>query len=152
MKTFDRYSFTSLVIASLVVLWVASFCSAAEGDQGAKALAVAGVKGGLVVHIGCGEGELTAALHANDRFLVRGLERDAKKVAAARKHIRSLGLYGPVSVEHWRCAHLPLSAGLVNLVVADGDVGVSDKEVMRVLAHRLEHTTALLLAARKGAK
>ena len=135
-EMFDRRLFTSSIIASLVVLSVTSFCAAGDGDGelAAKALAASGVKGGLVVHIGSGDGKLTAALHANDSFLVRGLERDAKKVAAAREHIRSLGLYGDVSIEHWRCKHLPLSPGLVNLVVADSDIGVSDREVMRVLA------------------
>ncbi len=106
---------------------------AADG-QASKIIEAAGVKGGLVVHVGCGDGKLTAALRANDRYLVRGLERDAAKVAAAREHIRSLGVYGKVSVEHWRSKHLPLSADMVNLLVVEGDAGVSREEMMRVLA------------------
>jgi len=36
-------------------------------------LAVTGVRGGLIVHLGCGDGRLTAALHADDAYLVQGL-------------------------------------------------------------------------------
>ena len=45
-------------------------------------------KGGLIVHLGCGDGELTAALHLNERCLVHGLDSDPGAVAKARKHIR----------------------------------------------------------------
>ena len=40
-----------------------------------------GVKGGIVVHLGCGDGKLTAALRTNDRYTVHGLEADPAKVA-----------------------------------------------------------------------
>ena len=60
-----------------------------------------GVTGGVIVHLGCADGRLTAALRAGDSYLVHGLNADAKNVQAAREHIRSLGLYGKVSVERW---------------------------------------------------
>ena len=50
------------------------------------------VQGGLVVHVGCGDGKLTTALLVNDRYLVHGLDADPANVAKARAHIRSLGL------------------------------------------------------------
>ena len=50
------------------------------------------------VHVGCGDGKLTAALRAGDGFLVHGLDTDVKNVAKAREHIRSRGLCGKVSV------------------------------------------------------
>ncbi|UCE48006.1 MAG: hypothetical protein JSW47_20705, partial [Phycisphaerales bacterium] len=34
-----------------------------------------GVRGGLVVHLGCGEGELTATLGAADAYIVHGLDK-----------------------------------------------------------------------------
>ncbi|MEA3225187.1 MAG: hypothetical protein U9Q07_04490 [Planctomycetota bacterium] len=37
---------------------------AAQGKQAGRILAETGVKGGLVVHLGCGDGKLTAALRA----------------------------------------------------------------------------------------
>ena len=33
--------------------------------------------GGLIVHLGCGDGKLTAALRVNDRCLVHGLDTDS---------------------------------------------------------------------------
>jgi predicted RNA methylase len=62
-------------------------------------LAQTGVRGGLVVHLGCGDGRLTAALHAGDGYLVQGLDADPRHVAEARAYVQGLGLYGPVSVE-----------------------------------------------------
>ena len=96
-----------------------------------------GVQGGLVVHLGCGDGKLTAALRVNDRFVVQGLGTDAAKVDAARQHIQDLGLYGPVSADRLVGKTLPFADDLVNLVVVPG-VGfqVSGEEIARVLAPR----------------
>ena len=41
-------------------------------------LKASSVRGGLVVHLGCGDGKLTAALRANDSYLVHGLVRVAR--------------------------------------------------------------------------
>jgi len=113
MKTFLR---TSLIL----------LLTAASALQGADT----GIKGGLVVHLGCGDGKRTVALRANDSFIVQGLDAD---VTAARKYIQSLGLYGPVSAEQWTGDRLPYADNLVNLIVADKLDGVSMDEVMRVL-------------------
>jgi len=93
-----------------------------------------GVTGGMVVHLGCGDGKLTAALHAHDGFLVHGLTTGREGLAAAREHIRSKGLYGPVSVDHFDGRRMPYADNLVNLVVADELRDVPMAEVMRVLA------------------
>ena len=50
------------------------------------------VQGGLIVHLGCGDGELTAALHAGDRYIVHGLDSDADHVAQARARLAALEL------------------------------------------------------------
>jgi ubiquinone/menaquinone biosynthesis C-methylase UbiE len=98
--------------------------SAAEAQpmaqEARQILDATNVKGGLIVHVGCGDGKLTAALHANDRYLVHGLDKDAENVQQAQKHIRSLGLYGKVSVGQWKGKHLPYIDNLVNLLVAEG--------------------------------
>ena len=100
-----------------------------------KLLEESGVKGGLVVHLGCGDGTQTAALRVNDRYLVHGLDRDSKKVAAARRNIQEQGLYGTVSVDLWEGKALPYSDNLVNLlIVADGKWQVEGGEIERVLA------------------
>ena len=103
--------------------------------QAGQILAASGVKGGLVVHVGCGDGRLTAALRASDAFLVHGVDRDPAAVERARRHIESLGLYGPVSADTWDGKRLPYADGLVNLaVVAGSGFQVPEDEVLRVLA------------------
>ena len=93
-----------------------------------------GVQGGFVVHLGCGNGELTASLRASDAYQVHGLS--TKDVTAARKHIKSQGLYGPVSVDTFDGKRLPYIDNLANLVVVEDQAGVSDDEILRVLAPR----------------
>jgi outer membrane protein assembly factor BamB len=96
-------------------------------------LTTGGVRGGLVVHVGCGEGRLTSLLRASDSYLVHGLDADAGKVAAARERVRSLGLYGPVSVSRWTGPGLPYAENVVNLLVVESGVDVPAAEMMRVL-------------------
>ena len=93
-----------------------------------------GVKGGLIVHLGCGDGKLTAALGAGESYLIHGLDTDAQAVRRARRHIRKLGVYGPVSVERFDGKRLPYTDNLANLVVAEDLGGVAKIEAMRVLA------------------
>jgi len=117
-----------------VVVFAAFAGGGARGQEAQKILELAGVKGGLVVHIGCGDGRLTAQLRGNDSFLVHGLDRAAANVKAARDHIKSAGLYGPVSVDILRGSLLPYVDNSVNLVVCEGRPDVAMDEVMRVLA------------------
>ena len=119
-----------------VVLCMSACTLQAESDLARQILQTSGVKGGLVVHIGCGDGKLTTALRANDSYLVHGLDTDAKNVEKAREDIRSRGLYGSVSVDTFDGKHLPYVENLVNLVVAEKLDGVKMAEVMRVLAPR----------------
>jgi hypothetical protein len=93
-----------------------------------------GAARGLVVHVGCGDGRLTAALHADDGWLVQGLATNPEDMAAARKHIQSLGLYGRVSIAPWSSERLPYVDNLVNVVVAESLGKLPMEEVLRVLA------------------
>lgn len=122
-------------IATLLALGLAcspgrSVCAAGAREP----LRQAGLQGGLVVHLGCGDGRLTAALHASDAFLVHGLDADPANVAKARDHICSLGLYGKVAVDTFDGRHLPYADNTVNLVVAESLGRVPEAEVLRVLA------------------
>jgi len=101
--------------------------------QAGRILDSTGLKGGLIVHIGCGDGKLTAALRAGDSFVVHGLDSDPANVAAAREHIQSLGQYGSVFVELWSGERLPYIDNSVNLIVSDDIGGVPESELMRVL-------------------
>ncbi len=103
-------------------------------DLAREILDATGVKGGLVVHFGCGNGELTAALRANESYVVHGLDTDTSNIEKARQHIRTLGLYGEVSVERWKGDRLPYIDNLVNLFVCERPSGIRMREVLRVLA------------------
>jgi len=121
---------------SSLVLGMVLLCGTAAGGEAATArsiLEAAGVKGGLIVHLSCGDGRLTAALQAGDRFLVHGLDADPNQVEAARKHLQSLGVYGQVSVQHWADDRLPYVDNFVNLVVVSGPSSVARAELLRVL-------------------
>jgi len=111
--------------------------AAAEGTPAGLARQIlddTGVKGGLVVHLGCGDGALTAALGAGDGYLVHGLDADPKNVKRARRHVAEQGLYGKVSVDRLQGSRLPYTGGLVNLLVSEDLGGVAMDEVTRVLA------------------
>lgn len=128
--------FSAEFALAFLVLGPVSVARAQPGDYEQKAkqiLDATGVQGGLIVHLGCGDGKLTAALCANDGFLVHGLDADAAKVAAVRTYVSSLGLYGRVSLETWSGPRLPYVDNLVNLLVAEDLGGVSREEVLRVL-------------------
>jgi len=108
--------------------------AALPADEARQILQAAGVTGGLVVHLGCGDGRLTAALRASEAYTVHGLARDAATVAKARATVRQKGLYGPVSVDRLAGSCLPYVDNLVTLLVADDLAGVPVAEVMRVLS------------------
>jgi len=108
--------------------------SLASADAGQDILDQCQIKGGLVVHLGCGDGTLTASLGKNESFLVQGLDASTSNVERARRHIRSLGRYGRVSVDTYDGIHLPYVDNLVNLLVVDDPAEVSMDEMMRVLA------------------
>ncbi len=111
--------------------------TAFAAEDGTELLQSSGVQGGLVVQLGCDQPETLTALHANDRYLVQGLDKDAKKVEAARRHIRSTGLYGKISVRHWGSPNLPYGDNLVNLIVVmNKGAQVAASEIERVLAPR----------------
>ena len=127
---------SSLMLSALLV----SLCPTARAVSTETAAATAagimkatGVRGGIVVHLGCTDGRLTAALHAGERYTVHGLMTERTMVRQAREYVQSQGLYGPVSVEHLQGTTLPYVENLVNLVVAEGPSGVSLEEMMRVL-------------------
>jgi len=122
--------------AVLVLLALPGVSAAPQADEARRILELSGVTGGFVVHLGAGDGALTAALRAGDSFQVQGLDRDAARVDRARDHLRSKGLYGPAAVDRLPDNRLPVIDGMVNLVVAESLDGIPMEEVTRVLAPR----------------
>ena len=112
---------------------VATINSIQAATPAVELLQASGIKGGIVVHLGCGDGRTTSALHVGDRFLVCGLDTDADKVEQARAHIDSLGLYGMVSAETYDGKNLPYGDNIVNLLVVSDECQVASDEIARVL-------------------
>ncbi|MCD6352107.1 MAG: class I SAM-dependent methyltransferase, partial [Armatimonadetes bacterium] len=125
-----------LVVIAMVATAVSWLLAADRSEQvvARRLLQTSGVQGGLVVHLGCGEGRLTAALHASDSYLVQGLDRKADRVARARKFLLRRGLYGKVTVDRLVGDRLPYIENLVNLLVVEDPSGISEDEMMRVVA------------------
>ena len=133
LRGLDRRRLPAAAALGLVLALAAGDARPDQRGRAREILDATGVKGGLVVHLGCGDGRLTAALHAGDSYLVHGLDATRANVAKAREHIQSLGLYGKVSVARLDGKRLPYVDNLVNLVVAEDLGGVAMDEVMRVL-------------------
>jgi len=129
-------SCVGVAVVHLTVICVPLVAAAQQSAEARKAdeiRANTGVKGGLVVHVGCGDGRLTAALRPNERYLVHGLCTDPTDVEKAREYVRSLGLCGKVSIERGSGKCLPYADNVVNLLVGEDLGGISMDEVMRVL-------------------
>ena len=120
-----KTTIVSVLSALCVVVALASATHAAT--SAGDIFKATGVQGGMVVHLGCGDGKLTAALHSGGGFLIQGRDADAANVDKARKTIAAAGLYGKVSVSQLNGTALPYIDGLVNLVVAEELGKVSQK-------------------------
>ena len=133
----NDYGRIGLIIAVGSVMLVgagwAGETSESPQERAREILDATGVKGGIVVHLGCGEGRLTATLRASDAYLVRGLDPDQDQIREARDYLRSEGLYGSVSVAHWQSNCLPFADNLVNLIVSEETSGIAMDEIIRVL-------------------
>ena len=122
------------IILAIICLAFPCGVFAADADlSAAQVIEETGVSGGLVVHLGCGDGKLIAALGAADGYLVQGLDVDQENVDRARRHVKSRGLYGRVTADRLVGTRLPYIDNLVNLVVAEDLGRATQQEVMRVL-------------------
>jgi len=123
-------------LLALSIVALLAVCLAADAPDGNAILKATGSEGGVVVHVGCGDGRLTASLRGSESYLVHGLDRSPANVKKARENIRSMSLYGPVSVELWSGEVLPYEDNMINLVVVEDAALVSMQEIMRVLVPR----------------
>jgi outer membrane protein assembly factor BamB len=98
-----------------------------------------GVREGICVDLGCGDGRLAEALARRSSLTIVGVESDAVKVAAARRRLASTGLYPTrVAIVHRDPAQAALPAYLANLVVSSagllsGQPATSDAAVQHLL-------------------
>jgi outer membrane protein assembly factor BamB len=122
-------------IILLCLALLPAFLPVARAREAKPILDAAGVRGGLVVVLGCDDPDLLVSLRAAGPYLVHGLDADPAKVARARKALLEKKAYGPVTVSRLPGATLPYTDDLVNLLVLAGDPGaVAKDEMARVLA------------------
>jgi outer membrane protein assembly factor BamB len=121
----------SLALAALAALLAIAPARAMPPAE--KVLDDFGVQGGLVIHVGCGDGEQTAALRRNDAFLVHGLDADPAAVDKARARADALGLAGSVAFDTLDGRRLPHVSNLANLVIVEQGTSLDAAEAMRVL-------------------
>ena len=128
----------SLSLSVLGVLLAANITLISAADdldkQARKIITSSGVQGGLVVHLGCGDGKLTSKLRPTEAYLVHGLDTNRQNVETARQHVSSLGVYGDISIDSVNGKYLPYAENVVNLLVNETGGGeLSEEEIMRVL-------------------
>lgn len=125
-----------VVVVGVLALGERSTVAAVHGactDHAKEIVGSSGVQGGLVVHVGCGNGKLTAELLLSNKYLIQGLDTDPEQVAAARKHIHSRGKYGQVSVRQFDGRCLPYAGNSVNLLIISRPFSIDRDEIHRVL-------------------
>jgi outer membrane protein assembly factor BamB len=122
------------LVVSMSACAVAMAVGVARAETPREIYDATGVRGGLVVHLGCGDGKLTTALRVGESYLVHGLDHDMAKIETARKHIQEMKRYGPVSVDRLTGERLPYIDNCVNLVVAEESASTPTEEIQRVLA------------------
>ena len=106
------------IIAGLVTLALASHAVASDAEA-RKIIETSGVTGGLIVHVGSGDGNLTAALGAGEGFVVQGLDTDRESIRKAREKIAAEKRYGKVSASVYDGKHLPYVDDLVRDISSD---------------------------------
>ena len=103
----------------LIMTGLSAAAVADEAQRAERIVNASGVTAGLCVQVDGEDGKLAYAAGRSGRLLVHALARPGN-VGAARKRVRSAGLYGRVSVgEAATFARLPYADNLVNLLIVE---------------------------------
>src|SRR5512133_455296 len=81
---------TKLILAVYLILSAPILCAGRMADI----VKNSGIKGGIVVHLGCGDGKETAEMLLKNSYLVYGLDTSADNITKARAYLHSKILYG----------------------------------------------------------
>lgn len=120
----------SAILTAGLLLCAQGLASASALDS----LKNSGIKGGIVVHLNCGDAQETAALRLNAGYFVHGLDTSAANVAKGRAFLQAKKLYGDIALAQYDGKSLPYANNTVNLLVADSLGNVPAAEALRVLA------------------
>ena len=82
----------------LVFLLSAFSCPLIAGNA-EDLISQSGVKGGIVVHVGCGDASVTRKLRVNDSYQVHGLTKEAAKLPELRDSLYKDGVSGVVAAK-----------------------------------------------------
>lgn len=116
-----------------VVFTFARFGPAAQADDAAGWLAEVREVGGLVIHVGCKDGQDTVKLCENEQILVQGIEPDGGLVAKARRLATDRGLDGRATFVQLQGDTLPYIDNLASAIVVEGESPFPKPEILRVL-------------------
>ena len=72
-------------IIALLMCFITNIAFAVDRFNAEGIYQVSGIKGGVVVHLGCGDGTRTGSLLVNDSYTVQGLGRAPQQIQRARK-------------------------------------------------------------------
>jgi len=103
------------------------------------------VKKGYCLVLDCEYGRLAYELARWTELQIIGVERDAAKVAAARRALAAAGLYGRVVVHHRPEGMLPYTHYFANLIVSDGALATGRMPRSQQLFNLLRPCGGLLL-------
>ena len=84
MKTSHLY-FSVFGILLLTCLFQASCTTPEFNGEFSLIGETTGIKGGLLVHLGCGDGQKTALLHQGPQYIVHGFDRNEDNITKARR-------------------------------------------------------------------
>ena len=120
-------------VVSVAIAGLLGWALASAGQSPRDLVRSAGFSGGVIVHVGCGDGKTTAELRGGPSFLVQGLDTDAAAVRKARELFLSRGIAGKVSADTYDGQQLPYVEELVNVLVVEEPGRLAPAEMMRVL-------------------
>ncbi len=131
-----RYRVDLNIWVMVLTVFVAAVPALAyDAKTAADLYSVAGIQGGVVVHLGVEDGKEIAALRIGESFLVQGLVKDRSTLGRVREYLSSKGIHGAATVREFDGRHLPYIDNLVNLIVVDTRYEMRDagSEILRVL-------------------
>jgi len=102
-------------------------------EQAETVRRVAGTKEGLVVHLGCGDGMVTAALAEQGFRNLQALDADRDAVEKTRTLLHDRDQAAQVKVRKLDGQRLPYNKGVVSLMVVHNAHLTNPEEIMRVL-------------------
>ena len=112
------------------VLMVVVGLPSAKGESVAE---LAGVPGGLAVHVGASDARLALELAGAERWITLVLVRSAPDADKRRDAVFAGGGAGLVTVDVWDGKKLPLADHMANLIVVDPTAEIDQEEVLRAL-------------------